>query len=153
MILSSLLLATSSFLLQAPLPRSATIIYIFTGFVLVGLPRLFVRGIVNQLESTNEEHVLIYGAGKQGIALVNALNKEDSYKPCTFIDDNHQKQGAIISGLKVLSFEAIPSLLKNKKYRKILLALGDTSRSDRQALVSKLEQFPLEVLTLSLIHI
>ena len=147
MILSSLFLATSSFLLQAPLPRSATIIYIFTGFVLIGLPRLFVRGIINQLESANEELVLIYGAGKQGIALVNALTKEDNYKPCTIIDDNPQKQGSIISGLKVQPFESLPTLMANKKYKKILLALGDTSRADRQALVSRLEQFPLEVLT------
>ena len=147
MIFSSLLLATSSFLLQAPLPRSAIIIYIFTGFVLIGLPRLFVRGVINQIESANEEHVLIYGAGKQGIALVNALAKEDNYKPCTFIDDNPQKQGSIISGLKVQPFNSIPDLLAHKKYKKILLALGDTSRADRQALVSRLEQFPLEVLT------
>ena len=147
MVLSSLFLATSTFLLQAPLPRSAIVIYIFTGFVLVGLPRLFVRSIINQLESTNEEHVLIYGAGKQGIALVNALTKEGNYKPCTFVDDNPQKQGSIISGLKVQAFESIPGLLQGRKYKKILLALGGTSRSDRQALVSKLEQFPLEVLT------
>jgi len=147
MIVSSLFLATGSFLLQAPLPRSGIIIYIFTGFVLVGLPRLFVRGVVNQLESANEEHVLIYGAGKQGIALVNALSKEDNYKPCVFIDDCIQKQGSIIGGLKVLPFESIANLSKNKKYKKILLALGDTSRSDRQTLVSKLEQYPLEVLT------
>lgn len=147
MVLSSLFLATSSFLLQAPLPRSSIVIYIFTGFVLIGLPRLFVRGIIAQLESSNEELVLIYGAGKQGIALVNALKKEGHYKPCTFIDDNPQKQGSVISGLRVLPSESIAGLIANNHYKKILLALGDTSRSDRQSLVAKLEKHPLEILT------
>ena len=71
--LSAIILATCSFLLQAPLPRSAVIIYLFSVLIFIGAPRLFIRAIVNQLGKTGTEPVLIYGAGNQGIALASSL--------------------------------------------------------------------------------
>jgi FlaA1/EpsC-like NDP-sugar epimerase len=61
--ISALVLATSIFIIQAQVPRSSIIIYWFTAFTLLGLPRLFMRNIVNQLSSTKKEAVIIYGAG------------------------------------------------------------------------------------------
>ena len=146
MILSSLLLATSSFLLQAPLPRSAIIIYIFTGFILIAFPRLFIRGIIDKINKKGQEQVLIYGAGKQGVALLNALRKAGDHTASTFIDDNEIIQGTIVGSLKVLPFSSLEELSKNKNHKKILLALGKTSRTNRQALITKLESYSLEIL-------
>ena len=57
--LSALILATSSFITQANLPRSSIIIYWFTAFALLGGPRLFIRNIVSQLNSVKKEAVLV----------------------------------------------------------------------------------------------
>ncbi len=123
--LSALILATSSFVLQSNLPRSSIIIYWFTAFTLLGLPRLFIRSIVAQLNnSLTKEAVVIYGAGNQGIALLNALSNNDKYRPIAFIDDNYKKQKTIIQGLKVLPATEFLTLSQENNISKILLAHG-----------------------------
>jgi FlaA1/EpsC-like NDP-sugar epimerase len=145
--LSALTLATSSFLLQAPLPRSAVIIYLFSVLILIGAPRLFIRAIVNQIGKTDKEPVLIYGAGNQGIALANSLMNSEIYRPCAFIDDNKRKQKSVIHGLKVYPASQLDELLESGQRKKVLLALGSASGSARKRLLEQLASKRIEVLT------
>lgn len=145
--ISALILTTSSFLLNANLPRSSTIIYFFTAFALLGTPRLFIRSIVSQLGKAKCEPVLIYGAGNQGIALAHALAGSDLYRPCAFIDDDRRKQGTTIHGLRVISKEQVVDLTSKYEISKILLALGNTSYGQRRALIESLSSNNLEILT------
>ena len=145
--LSAIILATSSFLLQAPLPRSAVIIYLFSVLILIGAPRLFIRAIVNQLGKTGTEPVLIYGAGNQGIALASSLMNSDTYRPFAFIDDNTKKQNTVIHGLKVHPSYKLDELLENSNRTKVLLALGSASNSARKRLLEQLASKKIEVLT------
>ncbi len=145
--ISALALAASSFLLQANLPRSSVIIYCFTAFALLGTPRLFIRSIVNQIGKAQREQVLIYGAGNQGISLANALAGSDLFHAHAFIDDNPKKQRMSISGLKVHGNNSIASLVENQGIKKILLALGNASISQRKNLIELLSSINIEVLT------
>ena len=145
--LSALTLATSSFLLQAPLPRSAVIIYLFSVLILIGSPRLFIRAIVSQMGKTGTEPVLIYGAGNQGIALASSLMISDTYRPCAFIDDNIKKQKTVIHGLKVFPASKLDELLEGGSRQKVLLALGSASSSTRKRLLEQLASKKIEVLT------
>jgi FlaA1/EpsC-like NDP-sugar epimerase len=145
--ISALVLATSTFIIQAQVPRSSVIIYWFTAFTLLGLPRLFMRNIVNQLSSTTKEAVIIYGAGNQGIALMNALSNSNDYRPIAFIDDNRKKQGSIIKGLKVHPSKNIQKLNDQSNISKVLLALGNASASKRKRLIENISDFNLEILT------
>ncbi|MEY8252855.1 MAG: hypothetical protein RPR91_10750, partial [Colwellia sp.] len=122
---SALILATTSFLMQANLPRSSVIIYWFTAFTLLGGPRLFIRSIVMQLGKKKQDAVLIYGAGQQGLSLANALLNNDFFHPCGFIDDEPKKQNMHIRGLKVHSKKNIKTLTTNQNIKKIVLALGN----------------------------
>ncbi len=145
--ISALVLATSTFIIQAQIPRSSIIIYWLTAFTLLGLPRLFIRSIVNQLSVTKKEAVIIYGAGNQGIALMNALSNSNNYRPIAFIDDNRKKQGSIIKGLKVHPNRDIQNLNDQSQISKILLALGNANTSKRKRLIENISDFNLEVLT------
>lgn len=145
--LSAIILATSSFLLQAPLPRSAVIIYLFSVLIFIGAPRLFIRAIVSQLGKTGTEPVLIYGAGNQGIALASSLMNSDTYRPFAFIDDNTKKQNTVIHGLKVHPSYKLDELLENSNRTKVLLALGSASNSARKRLLEQLASKKIEVLT------
>jgi FlaA1/EpsC-like NDP-sugar epimerase len=145
--ISALVLATSTFILQAQIPRSSIIIYWFTAFTLLGLPRLFIRNIVSQLSATTKEAVIIYGAGNQGIALLNALSNSNNYRPIAFIDDNRKKQGSIIKGLRVYPSKDIQILNEHSTVSKILLALGNASSSKRKRLIESIANFNLEILT------
>ena len=145
--LSALVLATSSFLLNANLPRSSVIIYWFTAFTLLGLPRLFIRSVVAQLNSDKKESVIIYGAGNQGVALANALMNSDLYRPVAFLDDDAKKQGTIIQGIKVNSVNNLEQLSEQFEASKILLALGNTSSSQRKNIIESIANSQLEILT------
>lgn len=145
--LSALTFATSSFLLQAEIPRSTVIIYLFSLLIFIGAPRLFIRAIVSQLSKNGTEPVLIYGAGHQGIALANSLMNSDTYRPCAFIDDNKRKQKTIIHGLKVFPSSELDHLLESGQRKKVLLALGSASNSTRKRLLEQLASKKIEVLT------
>jgi FlaA1/EpsC-like NDP-sugar epimerase len=145
--LSALILATSSFLLQAQMPRSAVIIYLFSVLIIVGAPRLFIRAVVGQLNKSGTQPVIIYGAGDQGIALANSLMTSNTYQPCAFIDDDKRKQKSIIHGLKVFSPSKLDKLLEKEDHAKVLLALGSASSSARKRLLEQLANKKIEVLT------
>jgi FlaA1/EpsC-like NDP-sugar epimerase len=145
--ISALILGTSSFITQANLPRSSIIIYWFTAFALLGSPRLFIRNIVSQLNSARKEAVVIYGAGNQGIALMNALSNSETYRPIAFIDDNHKKQGSVIQGLKVHNQNELTALNESHKLNKVLLALGNTSTSKRKQIIESISGNNFEILT------
>ena len=145
--ISALVLATSTFILQADIPRSSIIIYWFTAFTLLGTPRLFLRNIVSQLNNANKESVLIYGAGRQGIALANALSGSEQYRVAALIDDNRKKQKMLIQGLKVHTPNNITALAESHNVKKVLLALGNTNSVQRKQLIERISNTKLEILT------
>jgi FlaA1/EpsC-like NDP-sugar epimerase len=149
--LSALTLATSSFLLQAQMPRSAVIIYLFSVLVFIGVPRLFIRAIVSQMSKNGTDQVVIYGAGQQGIALANSLINNDKFRPLAFIDDNKKKQNTVIHGIRVYSPKKLDELLEEQiskgQNKKVLLALGSASSSKRKRLLEQLASKKVEVLT------
>lgn len=145
--ISAATLATVSFLLPAAIPRSSILIYFFTAFSLLGTPRLFIRSIVSQLGKIAAEPVIIYGAGKQGIALAQALAGSEVYRPYAFVDDAAQKQKTSIHGLKVLPAHSIDEICAVTDVNKVLLALGTASATDRKRLIETLADKNIEVLT------
>jgi len=145
--ISALVLATASFVGHANLPRSSVMIYWFTAFAFLGLPRLFIRNIVNQLDNTEKEAVLIYGAGNQGINLANALVNSQLFKPVAYLDDDRKKQKSVIRSLVVYNPKEISSLVNQYNVKKVLLALGNTSKSNRKRLIEELAENQLEILT------
>jgi len=145
--LSALVLATSSFITQANLPRSSIIIYWFTAFSLLGGPRVFIRHIVIQLNNVKTEAVLVYGAGNQGIALISALNNSDQYRAVAFLDDDYKKQKMLIQSLKVHSPNNVTALVDSHNVKKVLLALGNASSAQRNQLIERISNTNLEILT------
>lgn len=145
--ISALVLATSTFILKADIPRSSIIIYWFTAFAMLATPRLFLRNIVSQLNNADKEAVLIYGAGRQGIALANALSGSEQYRVVALIDDNRKKQRMLMQGFKVQAASAIEDLITSHNAKKILLALGNTSSSQRKQLIERIAHSKLEILT------
>lgn len=145
-VLSSLCLATSSYLLKSGIPRSSIIIYIFTAYTLLGIPRLFIRSLVTQLRKSNAEPVLIYGAGSHGFALANALLPSELYRPVGFVDDSRRKHHATIHGMKVWPVSEIDDICEVYGVGKVLLALGKSSMYKRKQLIEELAGRKLEVL-------
>src|SRR5690606_1029973 len=99
-VVSAIALATSSFFLNAWVPRSVPIIFAFAALFFVGTPRLLMRHIlllVNADSSEGKEPVIIYGAGQSGFQLANAL-QGSSYQVVGFVDHDSHLHGRLIHG-------------------------------------------------------
>jgi len=148
--ISGLALAASSFFSRSAIPRSVPLIYISTALLFIGTPRFFIRSIVSLLykdKSSSKESVIIYGAGYTGHQLALSLTTTP-FKPVAFIDDNPKLKGSIVAGLKVYRPKHLMQLVKEHSAKKVLLALGNASRSERMAVIKKLEPLTISVQTI-----
>lgn len=146
--ISSAAMAVSGFFLQAFLPRSVPIIYIFTTLILVGLPRLAFRSVVRMVTPKGNINVIIYGAGETGNNLAVQLQLSSEFNPVAFVDDNKKLQGSVLNGLVVYSPYKLSSLIEEYGATRILLALGNISRSERIRIIRYLEPLLVQVQTI-----
>lgn len=148
--ISSLALAASSFFTHSFIPRSVPLIYISTALLLIGMPRFLVRNVITLLyqnQANQQEPVIIYGAGYTGHQLALSL-QTTPFKPIAFVDDNPKLKGSLVAGIPVHRPKKIMQLAKDHAASKILLALGNASRSDRTEVIKRLEPLAITVQTI-----
>ena len=145
---STSVLMVTDFFLSASLPKSVPIIYFALALMFIGGSRLLLRAIYSSLIGEVKQSVLIYGAGSAGRQLAIGLNSSADYMPIAFIDDDKDKRGVIIQGIKVIGLDQLHQVLKNEHVKKILLALPSISRSQRKVILSQLEGFGVAVQTI-----
>ena len=118
-------------------PRSVFPLY---GLLLVGLlsgPRLIYRWLrEHRLYYRAAKKVLIVGAGRAGEMLVRDLHRDRSYGylPAAFVDDDGEKKGREIHGVRVLKdCSGIPRLVERLGVDLIFIAMPSaTSRQMRR---------------------
>ncbi|HIF9118789.1 TPA: polysaccharide biosynthesis protein [Photobacterium damselae] len=143
--LSSIALALSGFFFQSFVPRSVPLIYAGLAIVTLGGPRILIRTFYYHYYRRKKPNVFIYGAGSTGRELAYALISGEEYHPVVIIDDNHNKVGQIIFGLRVhhsSEFEELQSLYKPVK---LLLAINNISKGQRLRLIEATSQWPIAV--------
>lgn len=148
--LSSLVLLVAYFLIPPDRtnPRSIFILY---GLLLTGgvvSVRLMWQALFD-IEKKGEP-VAIYGAGSAGQQLVGLLSMGGEYQPVTFIDDNPDIQGSMISGLPVLNpqSDTIKTELMRLDVGNIVLAMPSLSSAQYQDKLNVVSGFSLPVLTM-----
>ena len=109
--LESLIISVFNFQLQLNvylLPRSFPILDGLLTFVGIGAARFSVKVFESMrtqrsVKHSSHEQVVIYGAGRAGIALVDAIRQRGSsvFYPVAFIDDDPQKRDLQIRGIPV----------------------------------------------------
>ncbi|MBE50181.1 MAG: hypothetical protein CMP51_00550 [Flavobacteriales bacterium] len=129
------------------LPRSIIPTFWFISNTFIIASRYILKGFLYSWDSrvSGRKQIIIYGAGKAGVQLVESLTKSSDYAPIAFIDDNKDKQGTIINYLRIFSYNHIETLLKKYEVKLILLAIPSASSSKRKKILGKLSSFPVEV--------
>ncbi len=114
---------------------------IFTGYCLLTLTSRFVYQQLKNREkisiSQNKINVAIVGAGSVGVLLADELmaNKRSHYKPYCFIDNNPEKAGKLVNGLRVYpECDETISVLKELPVQEIILALPRLGGDEMQRL-------------------
>ncbi|SFV77543.1 UDP-N-acetylglucosamine 4,6-dehydratase [hydrothermal vent metagenome] len=134
------------------IPRSVIIINWILSLMAIGglriIARLIISGDVHILSkkiNSKQKQVLVYGAGDAGVQLVSGLEYSSEYSPVGFIDDATDLQSNQIRGLNIYSADDISTLINRFNLDEILIAIPSLSRSDRNAMLEKLEPYPVEV--------
>lgn len=145
---SSFVLMSVGYFLEAGIPRSVAVSYWCLTVVFIGGPRMIVRSLVNRRVVQHKEKVLIYGAGKSGLQLSSMLFHSKEVRPVAFIDDDPLKKGSVINGLYVFSPDSLEMVIRKYGVKTVLLALGHTPRSRRADVLRFLESFQVKVQTM-----
>lgn len=115
-------------------PRSIYAIDLLVCILCTSGVRLFAR-LVSEFAAANngpegQKRCLIYGAGDAGVALLRELRQNSSlaYQVRGFLDDNPQKAGVRIQGVRVLgSGEALERTARSENVELILIAMPSAS--------------------------
>ncbi len=143
-------LMVGALLLRTPdVPRSIFAIFWLIAVLYVGGTRFMLRSYFHWLikSYTERKLVAIYGAGGAGVQLASALISGNDYLPVAFIDDNNAVKGSVINGIQVYSPNSLEKIITNLKVTQVLLAVPSISRVERQAILNRLEPFPIYVRT------
>ena len=124
-------------------PRSVILINWVLVILVIGSSRLFARWLFS--EATNQNRVVIYGAGSAGRQLLSALKNSKEYNPLAFIDDSESIHNSIINGLKVYSPDSLQNLIDTKNVKAVLIAMPSLKRSERQKIINFLEPYKVVV--------
>ena len=131
-------------------PRSVFISFWLISMLFVGGSRLLLRSYIHTytMKRDNKQPVAVYGAGSAGIELTKAMQLGRDYEPVAFFDDDTEKKGTEIHGVKVYSPDKIAELIEKKKITQILLAMPSLTSRQRHKILEKLEEYPVHVRTL-----
>jgi FlaA1/EpsC-like NDP-sugar epimerase len=155
---SSLFLTLMAYLTgMVSVPRSVVLLFPIVGTLALWVSRrsvalafdwagakapLVVRGAVSK------KKVLIYGAGKPGMHLLDALRDTGIYLPVGFVDTDPALWGQYVSELKVHPPSKMPGLIGRQEITEVLLALPRRYRQERRAALKQLEALSVPVRTL-----
>ncbi|MGH1371012.1 MAG: polysaccharide biosynthesis protein [Cellvibrionaceae bacterium] len=148
LLISAITLAACSFFLHGSIPRSIPIIYLLTAAILIGLPRLMVRNVVQMFFPQGDTKVLIYGAGSAGRMLADSLQQNPEFQVVAFLDDDRSFKKSRVRSLPVFPGKKAGALIEQHKCKKIFLALGSTERSTKLRVIRQLEQHPIQIQTI-----
>ena len=99
-------------------------------------------------KTSQRQRVLIYGAGKSGRQLADAMANNLEMRVVGFLDDNSGLQGRVLNGLPVYSPSNLAALVKTLTINVVLLAIPSVSRSRRNEILSQISNVKVSVRTL-----
>ena len=117
---------------------------IFTFLLIVSRFLMFLtrmKGITRS--DANSENVLIYGAGESGVLLVkeSRINPNFSYRIVGFLDDNPNKKGGKVYGLRVLGgLEDVEKVVEKNDVSKIIISMPSVEQSKISNILKELNK-------------
>lgn len=110
------------------IPLSIVIIDFFVLSLGLIASRFLIKAVYESLLNTfkSNKAVIIYGSGQLGMITKNTLqnDRKNLYQILCFVDDNPNKTGKTIEGIKVLNKEDVKKLIENKRHLDIELIMA-----------------------------
>lgn len=145
---SAVLFFLNTLIFEERLRLALPIVYFLLLFVSVTGSRMVLRGLLSEHPQKQMIPVIIYGAGRSGRQLLEAVKQMREYSAAAFVDDDPKLWHTVIYDLAVYQPDAIAFLIERYGVEKILLAIPGATQEQRRRIISKLEAYPCEVLTI-----
>jgi FlaA1/EpsC-like NDP-sugar epimerase len=134
-------------------PRSVVFLFPILGGAFVWGSReaaalLLASGRNSSPRQPDKTRVLIYGAGEEGVQLLEALRRTGEYEAIGFIDDTPSLIGQQVGGVKVYRVGKLARFVERDAVKEVLLALPPRQRRERQAIIRRLAQHAVRVKTM-----
>lgn len=134
------------------LPRSVPMLYSMLLLLMLGGSRFIYRWSKDKRYFAKKgQRVLVVGAGRAGESLVRDLLRDNhtSYNPVAFVDDDKQKLGRELHGIRVVgSCQAISHIVNEFGIEMILIAVPSAKASDMRRIAMICESTNIPVRTL-----
>jgi FlaA1/EpsC-like NDP-sugar epimerase len=132
----------------APYTLSATVSVIFGLNVLfwVSATRLLARWLLS-MGLAARKPVVIYGAGEAGMQLATALSAGGRMHPVACVDEKSSLWGSTVNGVRVISSEYLPDVIRNHGVSTVLLAIPSASRRRRSEIIEQMSHLGVKVQT------
>lgn len=108
------------------------------------------KGIIKK--DLNQENVLIYGAGESGVLLVkeSSINPNFQYRIIGFLDDNPNKIGGKIYGLRVFGgLDKVKEVVERRDISKIIISMPSVNQNKISNIlkeINKIEDLSVKIL-------
>jgi len=114
--------------------------FLFTAALRVS-KRLYLYDL-RALRSEGKTKVLIVGAGMAGESLVREIRRSNGhYFPVGFVDDNLEKKGAYIQGVRVLGTRHdLPEIVKRFKVEEVIIAIPSAPAKEIRDIVNRVRE-------------
>tara|TARA_B100000963_G_scaffold92696_1_gene79831 strand:- start:7091 stop:8911 length:1821 start_codon:yes stop_codon:yes gene_type:complete len=129
-------------------PRTVGVIQPVLMLLLVGLSRVFIRqwlGVNERLDPKNRKKVLIYGAGKAGRQLANAIENSAELLVAGFLDDDKSLHGQSLNGLQIYDPAKLMDLSKKYGVNDVYLAMPTVGGRRRNAILNRIKDAKVSV--------
>jgi FlaA1/EpsC-like NDP-sugar epimerase len=138
---------------QQGVPRSSIVLYALGATAGIIASRHFAAWLLKSAgialprlpDDVPMKRVLIYGAGGNGVRLLEAIRRGTDREAIGFIDASSSLWGQYVGGLKVYRPEKLPALIERREIDEVLLALPDGQRSERRRVLDQLSGLPVAV--------
>jgi len=134
-------------------PRSVVFLFPAIGGFLVWGSRqvaayLLVSNRSGRPMQPDRTRVLIYGAGNEGVQLLEAMRDSPNHEAIGFLDDVPSLIGQHVGGLKVYRVSKLARFVARDGVKEVLLALPRRQRSERQEIIRRLALHSVRVKTM-----
>lgn len=140
------------FRISAIIPRSVLVINPALLLLLMGGSRFIYRlwkehGFYHNLK-LNEEPVLVLGAGDAAVGLSKELARSRDWRLVGFLDDNADKHGRILNGIKVLgALDSLSQWAERMSVKQAIIAMPSAPHQVRKRAIEICNQARVKVLT------
>ena len=122
------------------------LLFICTSRMFAGL--LFGDQSNKLLNKSIKKRVLIYGAGKSGRQLADAMANNTEMRIIGFLDDDDRLQGHVLNGLPIYNPSKLSLIIQAQRVDDILLAMPSLSRRRRNEVLGSIREYQVSVRTL-----